>query len=67
MIQVFCQWALLIMAGMAFLDMLKKDIEGTPAKEPKGFEGVITSIIAVAINLALLYGAGALDSLFGQR
>lgn len=67
MVQVFCQWALLIMAGLAFLGMMKKDIEGAPAKQPQGFEGVVISIIAIAIQIALLYGAGALDSLFGQR
>lgn len=55
------------MAGLAFLGMLKKDIEGAPEKKAEGFEGVIVSIIAVAINVALLYGAGALDSLFGQQ
>jgi len=64
--QTFCQWLVIINLVINGLMNVKRDIEGRPAIAPKGFDGVIGTLIAVAIVAAVFYGAGAFDSLFGK-
>ena len=47
-----------------FFRMLYTDINGRPAKEPKGFEGIVTSFLALALVIIIYYFAGAFSSIF---
>jgi len=49
------------------LDLLIKfyyDVNGRPAREPEGFMGILSSIIATVIVFALYYWAGTFSLIF---
>jgi len=61
-----CQIVLLILTITSFLRMVYIDCNGRPEEKPKGFFGVMCSIIAALTFTALHYGAGALSTFFGE-
>ena len=58
------QICLLVFVAVAFFVNIYRDINGRPAREPEGFSGVVTTILATAFALALYYFAGALSIFF---
>jgi hypothetical protein len=65
MIQVICQWLCVINILFSMLLLLYRDVNGSPAKEPLGFEGIVSTLIAVAMLTAMQWGAGAFSNLLG--
>lgn len=63
--RTFCQIILIVNAVVTLLGYIYHDINGRTAIEPLGFKGVLGSLLAFVVNIALLYGAGALSSLNG--
>ncbi len=62
--QFICQWLAVASLTLAFFRMVNTDINGRDAIKPKGYEGFVTSVIAVAVSAFLYYGAGAFTNLF---
>jgi hypothetical protein len=57
-IQLICQWLILVWIAWAFVHTLKVDVEGYPAKPPKGFPGIIATLIVIVFLLLILWNAG---------
>ena len=57
-IQGVCLSLIAIGQVTKFFALVYMDINGVKKKEPKGFSGFISTIVTMAINLAILYGAG---------
>jgi len=53
-----CQIVLLVFIVLGFIKMLYIDCNGSPERKPTGFKGVISSIVSIALILAMYYGAG---------
>jgi hypothetical protein len=65
MLQVICQWLLLIQLIAGFFVMVYQDFNGRKAKPPEGFSGFIGSIIGQTLICAVTYFAGALSAIPG--
>jgi hypothetical protein len=61
---IYAQYFILLITAIAFFRNLYIDINGRPAKEAKGFEGVVSTVIATAISIAIYYFAGAFTQIF---
>ena len=61
---IYAQWAVLVLMTINILLLIKYDIEGRPVKEPKGFEGVIVTLIAFAFTMFLQITAGTFSLIF---
>ena len=60
----YAQWFIAIALGISFFVNLYRDVNGRPAKEPKGFEGIVSTVISTAIIVVIYYLAGAFNTLF---
>lgn len=63
MIHVICQWLCVINLVASMLLLLYRDVNGSPAKEPLGFSGIVTTLIVVAMIAAMQWGAGLFSTL----
>lgn len=61
---IYAQWTLLVFQFANMLFLFYRDVNGVPAKEPKGFDGIIGTIISAGISFALMYSAGAYSLIF---
>ena len=61
--QLICQWLIAFNMAFTLLFLIKRDVEGQPAKQPTGFAGIIGSFVAVAILVAVYYFAGSFSRL----
>jgi hypothetical protein len=57
--QFVCQWFMVLSLVFSLFSMIKRDIEGTPARPPKGFEGVVCTIVGITITAFIYYFAGS--------
>lgn len=60
----YAQIFIVITLAISFFVNLYKDINGRPAKEAKGFEGVVSTVISTAIMIVIYWLAGAFSTLF---
>lgn len=58
------QWLIVAALISNLLILIYRDINGREAAEPKGFAGVLGSLIATAGAFALYYFAGAFSEIF---
>ncbi len=65
--QFVCQMLLALMVSVNFLKMAETDFHGVESRPPGGFGGFIGTLIAAAIAVTILYGAGAFSQLFGGK
>ncbi len=61
--RLFCSIAMIVILGLGFIGSTIIDFEGRKAKEPKGVEGFIGTIVAYALIAWIYYGAGAFDAI----
>lgn len=59
-----CQWMLILLNLVGFINMLYVDVNGRKAKAPEGFYGVLGTIIATTFVALLFWGAGAFSALW---
>jgi hypothetical protein len=64
--QTVCQWLIVASLVVSFLVNAHIDCHGRKAKEPKGFDGLLSTILATAISAAVIWGAGGFSALFGR-
>jgi hypothetical protein len=62
-IQYVCQLALTAAFVCGALESMRGDVEGRPARDPLGFEGLVKSILGITVLFMLLYGAGGLSTM----
>ena len=65
MIQLTCQWLLLIGLFLKFFCLAKQDFDGQPEKKPSGFPGLVATCFVVALSAIVTYFSGALSLLPG--
>lgn len=53
------QLAIMALHAIGFILMVYVDFNGREEKEPGGFRGFVSSVIATAVVMLTLYGAGA--------
>lgn len=62
--QLIAQILVIVLVTVNFLGNLYIDVNGRKAKEPKGFEGIISTLLATAIIITVYYFAGAFNLIF---
>ncbi len=63
--RMVCQWFLALMMARAYFACVEVSINGRPAKEPTGFNGFVQATVGIVLFIALVWGTGAFDVLFG--
>ena len=66
MLQIVCQWLLVVWIVAAFFSSVLCDFYGRDKKDPGGFAGFIGTLIAIFIMVFVLYNAGGFSNLFGR-
>ncbi len=61
---IYAQCFILLIIIVSFFMHLNYDINGRPAKEPKGFNGVVSTVVSIAITVIIYYIAGAFSKIF---
>jgi len=60
------QIILLAFVALTLFRTLKEDFDGRPAREPSGYKGAWTTIVAIVLVCFLYYKAGALSLIIGE-